>query len=98
MQESTGLGSCGDARLKVVGDQGEPIVSAEPAQPLGHVLAVSGSQATVGLSVGLSPTSSNGQDDAPATVGRFLGIRRATSLVIGMIGEISMEVSPLVRE
>jgi hypothetical protein len=68
------------------------------AQPLGHVLSVKGSQATVGLLLGLPSTNSNGQGGASATVGRFLGIRRGEALLVGIVSEVSMEVSPLVRE
>ena len=53
------------------------------AQPLGRVLSVTGSQAQVRLSV-------NG-DDARATVGKFLGIRADSALVVGVITRIAAE-------
>jgi DNA helicase HerA-like ATPase len=50
---------------------------------LGRVLAVSGSQVTVGLS---APSSMN---DVRATVGKFLGIVSGDTLTVGMITEIA---------
>ena len=63
-------------------------------EALGRILSVRGSQATVGLR-----TARHGdQLDAPATVGRFLGVRTATSLLIGVITEISIETPAVARE
>jgi DNA helicase HerA-like ATPase len=61
------------------------------ATPLGRVLSVRGSQASVGL-------LRNDAIDLRATVGRFLGIRTATVYLIGVITEVSIEVPPGVRE
>jgi DNA helicase HerA-like ATPase len=49
---------------------------------LGRVLSVGGSQAQVRLSVG---------DDARATVGKFLGIRAESALVVGVITKIAAD-------
>jgi hypothetical protein len=52
---------------------------------LGRVLAISGSQLTVGLS--LSPAI------ARATVGKFLGVISGTTIIVGMITEIAERLS-----
>jgi hypothetical protein len=52
---------------------------------LGRVLAISGSQLTVGLS--LSPAI------ARATVGKFLGVMSGTTIIVGMITEIAERLS-----
>ena len=62
--------------------------SAPTPQPIGRVLAVNGSQA----SIGLVPAQPGASDEARATVGKFLTIRTGTSLLIGMITEVSVEV------
>jgi DNA helicase HerA-like ATPase len=67
-------------------------------EPVGRVLSVHGSQAGIGLFVGIPPTAENEQDETPATVGKFLGIRRGRSLLIGVISDVSMEVPILARE
>jgi DNA helicase HerA-like ATPase len=60
----------------------------------GHVLSVSGSQAGVGLPVeSLDPKS-----EASVTVGKFLRIQRASSVLIGMVTEVSLETSSAARE
>ncbi len=56
-------------------------------EPLGYVISVRGSQA----SVGLPPPSASGSDEARATVGKFLGVRTAKSLLIGVITDVSIE-------
>lgn len=60
----------------------------------GSVLSVHGSQA----SVGLPDTSLKPQHDAPVTVGKFLGIQRGRTLLIGMITEVSVEAPVEARE
>jgi uncharacterized protein len=55
-----------------------------PADPLGWVLSVNGSQATVRL-------QAHRADGARVTVGKFLGIRTHQSLVIGVLTRISVE-------
>ncbi|MBN8919518.1 MAG: ATP-binding protein, partial [Rhizobiales bacterium] len=63
-------------------------------QTAGRILSVHGSQASVGLpEASLKPL-----DEAPVTVGKFLGIARGTSLLIGMITEVSVEAPPVARE
>ncbi len=65
-----------------------PAVTAGGAtETLGHVHAVSGSQATVGL---LS-AALNGQHRSVITVGRFLKIQTAKSQLIGVITEVSIQ-------
>jgi DNA helicase HerA-like ATPase len=55
---------------------------------------VSGSQAGVGLPVeSLDPAS-----EASVTVGKFLRIQRARSILIGMVTEVSLETSSAARE
>jgi DNA helicase HerA-like ATPase len=63
-------------------------------RPLGHVLSVNGSQA----SVGLLPFKQPGAEDQRATVGKFLGIRSGTSLLIGMITNVTLETAAVARE
>jgi DNA helicase HerA-like ATPase len=53
----------------------------------GHVISVRGSQARIGMSAGLS----TGAFEARATVGRFISIRCAQSLIIAIVTEISSE-------
>ena len=54
----------------------------------GHILSVSGSQA----SVGLPAASIDPSRDASITVGKFLRIQRAKSLLIGMITEVTQDI------
>ena len=63
-------------------------------QPLGRVLSVRGSQA----SVGLAETSWHEPDETRATVGRFLGIRTGSRLVIGVVTDASVQTLPIARE
>ena len=55
----------------------------------GHILSVSGSQA----SVGLPAESIDPARDASITVGKFLRIQRAKSLLIGMVTEVTQEIT-----
>src|SRR3954462_12112621 len=60
----------------------------------GRILSVSGSQASVGLPLeSIDPVR-----EASITVGKFLRIQRAKSLLIGMITEVTQDVSPTARE
>ena len=68
--------------------------SAPTLQPIGRVLAVNGSQA----SIGLVPAQPGASDEARATVGKFLTIRTGTSLLIGMITEVSVDVPTGARD
>ena len=54
---------------------------------LGSVLSVTGSQAHVRINVASMP----GADDVRATVGKFLGIRTGTSLIVGVITKIAID-------
>jgi DNA helicase HerA-like ATPase len=61
-----------------------PSTTARPArETLGRVLAVSGSQVTIGLS------AANAASGARATVGKFLGVISGASVIIGMITQIT---------
>jgi DNA helicase HerA-like ATPase len=64
------------------------------AELRGHVLSVHGSQA----SVGLLATSLDGPEEMCATVGKFLGIERGKSLLVGMITDVSVETPAVARE
>jgi len=62
---------------------------ADANRTCGHILSVSGSQASVGLPAG----SIDPSRDASITVGKFLRIQRAKSLLIGMITEVTQDVT-----
>jgi DNA helicase HerA-like ATPase len=64
------------------------------AKTLGHVISVRGSQASVGL-----PKESQATSEEPlATVGKFLGVRSGSSLLIGLISDVSLRSDPTLRE
>ena len=66
---------------------GIPAGAAHPAgEPLGYVVSVRGSQASVGL-----PPVSDASDDSRATVGKFLGVSTGKSLLIGVITDVAIE-------
>ena len=67
-------------------------------EPLGRVLSIHGSQAGIGLFIGIPPTDANDKDESPATVGNFLGIRRGRSILVGLVSDVSMEIPVLARE
>jgi uncharacterized protein len=69
--------------------QNEPSVAA--AQPIGHVVSVQGSSATVGL-------APDDRGSVRPTVGKFLGIRAGGSLLIGVITKVSIEIPTLAKE
>jgi DNA helicase HerA-like ATPase len=60
---------------------------ANATETLGHVHAVSGSQATVGL----LNSAMSGPNRAVATVGRFMKIQTAKSSLVGVITEVSVQ-------
>jgi DNA helicase HerA-like ATPase len=64
-----------------------PSTAAGVTETLGHVQSVSGSQATVGL----LDSAMSGPRRADITVGRFLKIQTAKSLLVGVITEVSMQ-------
>jgi len=66
-------------------------------KPIGRVLSVSGSEARIGLFADALQSAAN-SDDATLTVGKFLGIVRNRSLLVGIISQVSTEVPLLVRE
>jgi len=64
---------------------------------IGRVVSVSGSEARIGVFAGA--LRSNSSADAVAlTVGKFIGIRRNRMVLVGIISQVSTEVSHLVRE
>ena len=70
----------------------EVALSAE--RTCGHVLSVSGSQASVGLpAASIDPARS-----AAVTVGKFLRVQRSKSLLIGMVTEVTQEITAAARE
>src|SRR5467141_253881 len=64
------------------------------AEPFGHVLSVTGSQA----SVGILATSQVETADPRVTVGQFLVVRCGPSRLIGVITEVSLTTIPIARE
>ena len=63
-----------------------PVNTPVSAGPLGHILSVSGSQA----SVGLLPIRQVSSDEARTTVGRLIRIECGRTLVLGVITDMSM--------
>ena len=66
---------------------------APAGEALASVITVSGSQATVGL-----PAASVDANDGRATVGKFLAIYSGTSVLIGMVTDVSIETPIIARE
>src|SRR5262245_40155927 len=64
------------------------------AETLGHVLAVTGSQA----SVGILATSEAETAEARVTVGQFVVLRSGTSLLIAVITKVSLTTIAVARE
>ena len=63
------------------------------AEPLGNIIAVSGSTATIGiLPSGLSA------EDARTTVSKFVMIHSGRSRLIGVVTEISLNLPPFAKE
>ena len=65
------------------------IAGSDAGRTCGHILSVSGSQA----SVGLPAASIDPSRDASITVGKFLRIQRAKSLLIGVITEVTQDIT-----
>ena len=60
---------------------------------MGNIIAVSGSRATIGvLATALGP------DDARTTVSKFVMIHSGRSQLIGLVTEISLNMTPFVKE
>jgi uncharacterized protein len=72
-------------------------VSTEGKRNIGRVLSVSGSEARIGV-VADALRSACGADDGAFTVGKFIGITRNRSLLVGIISQVSTEIALLVRE
>ena len=69
-------------------------MSMDASRTCGHILSVSGSQASVGLpSETIDPVR-----DVSVTVGKFLRIQRAQSALIGMVTEVTQDISSAARE
>jgi hypothetical protein len=64
------------------------------AKPLGHIHSVRGSQA----SFGLLNTKLSGQEDACITVGNFVKVKTGRVLLVGVITDVSVQTSELIRE
>ena len=69
--------------------QGGEVACQRATEAIGHIVSVRGSQACVGLTA----SSPQFPQEARATVGRFLGIRAGSSLIVGLITEISLQRS-----
>jgi hypothetical protein len=76
-------------------DAGHPSSSIlDAGRTCGRILSVSGSQASVGLPLeSIDPVR-----EASITVGKFLRIQRAKSLLIGMVTEVTQDITPAARE
>jgi DNA helicase HerA-like ATPase len=72
--------------------QDEPSFAA--GEPIGHVVSVRGSQATVGLSTPRAPDPSK----VRSTVGKFLGIHAGDSLLVGVITNVSIDTPTSTNE
>ena len=64
---------------------------------IGRVLYVSGSEARIGL-LAEAFRSDSSAGDAALTVGKFIGVVRNRSLLVGIVGQVTTEVPLLVRE
>jgi DNA helicase HerA-like ATPase len=62
----------------------------ETGSSLGSVIAIRGSRA----SVGLSSAPANRRRDSRVTVGKFLGVKTGTSLIIGAVTDVSLRTEP----
>jgi uncharacterized protein len=72
-------------------------VSTESKKNIGRVLSVSGSEARIGI-LADALRSGCGSDDAALTVGKFIGVARNRSLLVGIISQVTTEIALLVRE
>jgi hypothetical protein len=62
----------------------------DAAEPLGKIIAVSGSKATVGI----LPTALGAGDDVRTTVSKFVMVHSGKSRLIGVVTEISLNLPP----
>ncbi|MGD9846807.1 MAG: ATP-binding protein, partial [Variibacter sp.] len=72
-----------------------PQSHAPAREPLGRVLSVNGSQASIGL---LAPRGDNISEEGRATVGQFLVVRSGKSLLVGVITDVSIQTLGVARE
>ena len=64
------------------------------AEPLGKIIAVSGSKATIGI----LPSGLSSAEDARTTVSKFVMIHSDQSRLIGVVTEISLNLPPFAKE
>src|SRR5579864_2381225 len=76
-----------------IGDPQAAPVAPQNLEPVGRVVSVRGSQA----SVSLPASSPHSPEEARATVGKFLGVRAGKSLLVGLIADVSLRAEPLLR-
>jgi uncharacterized protein len=67
---------------------------AAEAAPIGRVISVRGSQACVGLPA----ESTHAPEEARPTVGKFLGVRVGSSVLVGLVADASVRMDPLLGE
>ena len=73
----------------------EPVARRDQTStPLGKIIAVSGSTATIGI----LPTGLSNAEDARTTVSKFITIHDGKSRLIGVITEISLNLPPFAKE
>jgi hypothetical protein len=72
----------------------QPSFSLAAGQPIGQVISVRGSRASVGLLT--APESERAA--ARATVGKFLGISAGDSVLVGVITRVLIEAPALAKE
>jgi len=83
-----------DTDQKVASGESLQVKDLQVNETCGRVLSVSGSQASVGLpATSLDPTSV-----VSVTVGKFLRIQRADTVLIGMVTEVTRETLPGARD
>ena len=68
--------------------------AAATAAPLGRILSVNGSEASIGLLSLARPAAA----DERITVGKFVGIRCGKALLVGVITDVSVQVPPGARD
>mgnify|MGYP001181037731 CR=1 FL=1 len=90
--ETTGPGAAQASEVSVQTIPGQDYPLRE--RPLGHVIAVRGSQASVGIVA--APAA--GIAEARVTVGKFLGIRVRSALLVGVVIDVSLRSEPVARE
>ncbi|HXW70538.1 MAG TPA: DUF87 domain-containing protein [Methylocella sp.] len=73
--------------MQAVVDQQPAANSGAPAKPLGTVIAVRGSQASIQLAGASSPS----EGESRVTVGKFLGIDVGTSLLVSVVTDVSLQ-------